>query len=1247
MKDKRVKPSAKNRQPRALLGRASVPSSSTPQPSPARRGIPNPNSTQVSNNQGPVNAQDGQDISVDSADDREADEVNYTSDCIDQDSDDDGDKSDEDYEDPDSDEDMSEAEALYLEFQMQGQSDEHADDEVSDYLNPVEEEDEEDEEEEEKEEEDETTDEIVEDDEAYFRNFYDNNSDPDAGSGGSTTTGSSSSGSSSGNNHTSSSLRPRPSRYTSGLAGSGWYGTSWTRANVGNSANNTDVNALSSETGPVENDWYHPEHPVLRKRINDMYRTLAHAENISLRSTTTTAAGSPTTPSPASSSPALPHPSAPVESLSQALSLGDRSLTNVSDLADLLVRAHLPQFWRYRDKNKALNKHNNKPSNNSRPRKWTLLATCVDCGFKFRKSLIYDQPSVERQEDRVKREVNPGPPGSRTPMKDTKDTWAERIFMRLSWEYPDNNPEDDDQAHHGDDDRNPYLTYIRNSTLSPWDIDNIFNDNRWHPLYDGNLDKVAKNGRATKLPIGWDIAIGFDHSSIPTYPNPRPIAPPPPSPFSSTPASPSTTPPSTTAAVMDATAAMLLPHKYYPSRSLIPAFCHLLPRDMPLTQNQIRKLFVYFLWHPWFDYDFQAITLRRAYSELWPLFLLRDEDEEPNLDAPDSGRHRGKKSNMGNRNQGPGLKRKAMDESDDEGAGSGGNKRHQPNRPNQQQPSNPNSTTQPISPSTPQYLSEDQLYDAMRERVRQRQLEIRFTNSVERAMGNHGVICHSRSRTREEAARKDNQERRGWIFGPFFEQNYDDGYNANDDDQDDDDHHHHHHFPARRGTIHIYRANDPIQITKEDYENKTIFPPEVVYPEDEIPRFMHRELTQPNRRDALARLTNTVLRGWEQEAQERREQLGFVLPEFGRPQAEKKEKPKTRTRTSNRKKKTTIAPRKKSQTVHTTTTTTATTTTATEKPTKKMTTKGRGNARTTRCQVQEDRDTDMVDVNAIVPSQSTAPTTTVPLRAQGASAWTFGLTRQEQRAQGRAYDARMMNPNTTATTTSPTARIRSSRNPSVNLGSSTQVQQPQQQQQLLLQLRGVQEVEPPPVPATVAPDPMLNVTSEELFAILISTPMGQQLQGGEGGSKEFLSLPNAHPQPVVTPAPNVHPHPIVVPTPALALAPHSLSPQFSSAAAQVLAAIGGLAQQQQNSVLPQFSSFPPILGPGAGGGGGGSANETPQSPVQDLFGLRRMDAANLMLTDPTLTDAATEEYEHVRNNTLTEFDLKFEGDQDI
>ncbi|KAG0306807.1 hypothetical protein BGZ98_001672 [Dissophora globulifera] len=336
---------------------------------------------------------------------------------------------------------------------------------------------------------------------------------------------------------------------------------------------------------------YDPWHFIVRRDIKDRYLELARFEQWSSKNDYISSGSVDYTLYPTTASfthaSSLDADSTTTRPTYPSFSLSAPAPTTVAELVNRLVRDHLPQFWQYRARKPELNLYKNKGSNNTRPHSDATLTTCVECGFQFHKVLLYDSPATERrahrafkkEEAKAKADKDPPSVGKGGQIRGTPRKRKSLRACQLSLDRSNRNLQD-------------------NSHFSRIDIDNTLNNNRRARNYDGNLDYlgVKEEGHATK-PEGVSTPAEFrfacSRSSL-----------------------------------------------YYPTRSLMASFVHILPHNVEFTQNQIRKLFTYFIWHRWFDCDMQAMTIRRAYKELWPLFLLRDEDPDLTDDEKDAFKRR-------------------------------------------------------------------------------------------------------------------------------------------------------------------------------------------------------------------------------------------------------------------------------------------------------------------------------------------------------------------------------------------------------------------------------------------------------------------------------------------------------------------------------------------------------------------------------------------------------------------------------
>ncbi|KAF9438033.1 hypothetical protein BGZ76_010082 [Entomortierella beljakovae] len=494
-----------------------------------------------------------------------------------------------------------------------------------------------------------------------------------------------------------------------------------------------------------------------------------------------------------------------------------RKLSNIQQLVDTLIQTHLPQFWHHREQDKNLNRFSGLTAQNSRPHQNALFVTCVDCGYKFHKQPLYESPATERHNQKKARElanrdieINDR---RRSPWKERKPIKAVDLFQRLNGEP------------------------IRSDSFSQSEIQDILNNNRKSKSYDGNMDYIglkeeghpadcprnrASKKHGTKLHFGWELVLGHDHSHIPTFPRPM---------------------------------IHKIPEKrsaYYPARSLMASFTHILPRGQTLSQNQIRKLFAYFIWHRWFDCDLQAMTLRKAYTELWPLFMLRD--EEPELTSQDITNFR---------SSGPSKKRvaKAQLRADNRGNV----------YPNKNTLSSLKSEYNETSSSDrSDFLDKHDLTPverAARERSRLLSMEQRCTTLLNIGLMNHGVDTESRHLSVQERVRRDKEVGKGWVLG-YSEHLRNDVHNLEDTSCNNDGRKSNSvgaHKVKVAHKIHEYtaRAKD----TPTSGNNPL------------VQRLTNPEFTRPNEPDALEALTRR-LNQLSKRADARRQQLGFALPEY-------------------------------------------------------------------------------------------------------------------------------------------------------------------------------------------------------------------------------------------------------------------------------------------------------------------------------------------------------------------------------
>ncbi|KAF8975252.1 hypothetical protein BGZ46_009296 [Entomortierella lignicola] len=580
-----------------------------------------------------------------------------------------------------------------------------------------------------------------------------------------------------------------------------------------NLAENTDPDWNGPGRSPLEypdvipNDQYYPEHPYVRSRIDGLYFELATSR---------------------------------VEYFSLSPSSSARP-TNIQELVDQLIRAHLPQFWSHRERDPVLNRFSETAAQNPRPHLNAMLVTCVDCGFKFHKQPLYDCPATERHDLRKTKQLIPESKDDsrkRSPWKERKAIKAVELFAKLKG-----------RAIHSD-------------TFSRTDIDNILNNNRRSKNYDGNLDYIglkeeghpadcprnrSSKGHGTKLHFGWEMVLGHNHSAIPVFPQ----------------------------AISNASS--MGRGAYYPARSLMASFAHLLPRGQSLPQDQLRKLFAYFIWHRWFDCDLQAMTIRKGYSELWPLFMLRDEGPELTFEEItrfrwwDSIRTSNAKrvAKMHDIVAGDGTEHhnKKQKQSGDVTSLKAGKQ----TRPSQAENSAAGNNREPLENTAGPYER------ASVEQARIISMEQRYTTLLNIGLMNHGVENESRHLSVQEQVRRAKEIARGWVLGHsehLTSKNDGGGSNA----------------PKAKAVHKIFEYTARV---KDTYS----------FSYHPITRnFTNPAFTKPEKPDALATLTRR-LDQLSQRAELRRRQLGFVIPEYMAPHKTMKNKP-TETRTTRRRSRT-------------------------------------------------------------------------------------------------------------------------------------------------------------------------------------------------------------------------------------------------------------------------------------------------------------------------------------------------------
>ncbi|KAI1314782.1 hypothetical protein EDD11_001710 [Mortierella claussenii] len=555
-------------------------------------------------------------------------------------------------------------------------------------------------------------------------------------------------------------------------------------------------------------------------------------------------------------------------------------------LIDRLIQDHLPYFWRLREQQfggHQIHQKGNLPeadtsdivdddhgkdhqdsgqtdiqTQNRRPKVKATLTTCVECGFLLHKQLLYEQPALDRQLGRedlaARRTKGESAPEKRALWRERGELMTQALFERRG------DPTADGRAFGAAD----------NSYFSMEDIDNVLNNNLRAKGYDGNVDHIGlkqeghgditkwagKNsgihhsgtefgpercGKGRKLHIGWQIVLGYDHSSLPCGPAAA--------------TSPSfvngtvNSRPPVFNTVHPQVSVALTGRVSYPARSLMAAFTHILPNDCIFTQNQLRKLFTYFLWHPWFDTDLQAITIRSAYEPLWPMFVLRDEDDKPELKT---GQRRGALA-RGNqmRKEGKG---------DDEDMET-------------RRPSSKNKKVKIVNINLTKLFQgwAFQLRAAKDDSAERRRLlmvEQRFTTAFNNSLRRHGVDVGRRLLEKLEPLRLQQQRERGWLFKPS------DHIDLNGQmilpkgfiptvDQ------------ARAIKDTVPRINTMRRIFIYSLPSIGDSKTQTVVADDAL----NRAFTQPSAPDALLRLQRRF-RQLARRARERRQAQGFIVPEY-------------------------------------------------------------------------------------------------------------------------------------------------------------------------------------------------------------------------------------------------------------------------------------------------------------------------------------------------------------------------------
>ncbi|KAF9954464.1 hypothetical protein BGZ72_004569 [Mortierella alpina] len=676
----------------------------------------------------------------------------------------------------------------------------------------------------------------------------------------------------------------------------------------------------SGDTLPdlLPDDIYHPEHPTVRQHINELFQK------------TLTASANP-----------------PI---------------NAPQLVDRLVRQHLPQFWRHRFQDIDLNKYRDMECSNDRPRSLAILSTCVECGFKFCKQPLYDDTQRQRHCARLKREKAGKRISGRRPSRKRRPILGAEYFFRRQGTSSSSGPGSGSGEHD-------------NSGLTATEIDNVLNNSRRSTRFDGNLDhiglkeemhdnKCLHNKTSAKLNVrkiymGWGLVPGHDHVTTPPYHQvpPTSLLPAASASINITATSRSSLPTASTFAADALTEddmIPLLPESdclLYPSRSLMASFCHLIPRGLVFSNNMLRKLFTYFVWHPWFDCHLQAITIRRAYSELWPIFLLSDEDDEVDDEEVAEFRNQMNALNRARRQVAQerkkleiqadpqtGSKRKFNDETENKkrkktknddvtGAHEKGKGKHKRKGKDKNKNKNKNMGC-PVSDeddTTPSKVRKPRSAEerATFERARLISLQARFTTSFKNGLSIHGIRSESVYPPMNIRARIARQQRKGWtVFGtlppspapgsiPSQPYVIDDDNNGESNTYNDCDEKEL--FARRKIPFYIADVDEKVRTSANGVVHpETPFPD---LPEDTVLRLTNHPLTQPGRKDALSQLA-ARLSSWFRRAHRRRVRQGFILPEYmllrppkvkpqrktktqpeSKPKSKPEPKPRTKTKT--------------------------------------------------------------------------------------------------------------------------------------------------------------------------------------------------------------------------------------------------------------------------------------------------------------------------------------------------------------
>ncbi|KAF9586358.1 hypothetical protein BGW38_006419 [Lunasporangiospora selenospora] len=184
-----------------------------------------------------------------------------------------------------------------------------------------------------------------------------------------------------------------------------------------------------------------------------------------------------------------------------------------------------------------------------------------------------------------------------------------------------------------------------------------------------------------------------------------------------------------------------------------------------------------------------AITLREAYRELWPYFLLADEDSEPTQDQVDNLVMRRRK-----RQRSVKLRRDRIRQRRQQGA-----QCPQINQGQEMQNDNPDGGQSPSSSKNDRDIeqssgdkgkniaNDEDEAERFREKARLVSMAGRFTTSFEASLRHHKVIIDRRRITDAEACRAECLARRGWNIDRYGVDGQEDETVPADEEEEDED----------------------------------------------------------------------------------------------------------------------------------------------------------------------------------------------------------------------------------------------------------------------------------------------------------------------------------------------------------------------------------------------------------------------------------------------------------------------------